>query len=901
MHYLIDKKLFYEKIFPKLKIPKNTYLNEDILFILFFSIKLVIIIQNIENNIYSNFHSNNLISFLSNNYIPGALSENNIELIETYQEIEDHLRNSNEGVYMCSCGKCYYVGNCTFPTQTSNCNKCGSPIGGTKHILVRRPGHFRIILREKKSEIIDHGYDKSMPYKILDDFKRNFIDSKINQDFKGIGKMNELVITKIRNNTRNINELPFRIMNFIIYSQLLISNILEILNDNQIQYFFEGTSCFNILMINWNKMQELLNQIGINNIKAFMNVIFERIIQIISKFNLIDKFKFNSIDTVEKRNQIENEFNLIMYDLNNIKQEIKIYEEQNQQILNSSPFNISSLIQQLYPIEFYQNEEPFPDFKYLYLYSYPSYSKVFSYINSNNDLKYKYPLTYKVLEYFENQEFNTNKISLLEYIPKVNKKINYLIDNYSYKISREEASNKTIKEEFNKKENNLFIINNLKNKENLEQYNSDLYNLFKAFQNIDLQWGCHRLNKIVINSDSSLSSILLDDNEPGYYLASIYKKLIEYQNTFLDNIINCNAQSGILNCFVKQLKNEIMIQDATFNEIIKINPFENINNKNNNKSYSSLDELIFVNTSNDPYNNVFNYELDQIEAELGNLILSGVRKFKSSNDELKFITYMYEGYRGKNSNILTNFNEKYPPKDLAPNEKNILISFIHKFNQNEYKTFLFFIQLLISYIQKSGRQKDTTPISDIINDKNLPKYFNIDSNIKSLFNDNKSFTNNKLVRIFEFFESLCWEQIKENLLDEYMKPLDEQKFKLIEKYYKQNNENKYYIKKAELAGAIRKFISRYLAGKRSQSEIGEDKMLFDYLIRVDLWERNIDDDNFQKEFDKLSKFKFTVGEGKDLHEKLVNNKDPINRKDKNEIIIGNNEEKDVIRKIKKIN
>ena len=80
----------------------------------------------------------------------------------------------------------------------------------------------------------------------------------------------------------------------------------------------------------------------------------------------------------------------------------------------------------------------------------------------------------------------------------------------------------------------------------------------------------------------------------------------------------------------------------------------------------------------------------------------------------------------------------------------------------------------------------------------------------------------------------------------------------------------------ELAGAIRKFISRYLAGKRSQSEIGEDKMLFDYLIRVDLWVRNIDDPKFEKEFFELSKFKITVGEGKDFYDKLGGDNELLN-------------------------
>ena len=38
--------------------------------------------------------------------------------------------------------------------------------------------------------------------------------------------------------------------------------------------------------------QELLNQNGINNIKSFMNVIFERIIKILSKYNIIPEKTF---------------------------------------------------------------------------------------------------------------------------------------------------------------------------------------------------------------------------------------------------------------------------------------------------------------------------------------------------------------------------------------------------------------------------------------------------------------------------------------------------------------------------------------------------------------------------------------------------------------------------------
>ena len=916
INYLINRNLFNMKILPKLKLTRTMQLNEDLLYILFYCMKFVISIQQIQNNIYSYFYGNKnqLIMMITNNFFPGAFPSNN-EQIDSYKEIEEHLRNqpSNFGIYICSCGKYYMVRPCGFPTVTSNCPKCGLIIGGTNHKLYRRPGHFRLIFDEQaKINIIDHGYDRDMPYMLLRDFKREKIEPLLNIPYRGIGKISKEIINKGGFNIRNINELSFRIMNFIIYSHLLISNILEILNDIDISKFFsEETSCFDIMISNWNKIQELLNQNGINNIKIFMNIIFERIIQIISKYN------FNAIFTAEGRNQVETEFNGLI-NLSNIQREILIYEQQNQQILNSSPFNISSFIQQLYPINFYQNKEPYPYFKYLYLYSLPQSSEIIKIIDTNDNFKNKYPLTLKILKHLE---INNRDISLLKYLPKINKKLNHLIDNYSYKISRDEASKKLIKEEFNKKENNLFIISNLKQDEDVNQYMKDLIKLFKRFKDIHLQWGCHQLSPMIINPDSLLCSILLDDNEPGYYLASIYKKLIEYQNLFLDNIINCNSQNGLLHCYIKQLKTEIMVQDVSINEIVKLEINEN--EKNNLKSYSNIDEIILVNTSNDPFTNKFNYELDQIEIELGNIILPGVRKFKSTDDELRFVTYMFEGYRGKNSNILTNFNEKYPPKDLTQNDKKNLYYFITNFTENEYKNFLFCIQILINYIQNSGKPEGT-PIYQII--ENIPEHINIDDNIKNLFISNKEIKINKLVRIFEFFENLCWEQIKDNLLNEFMKPLDEGKIKLIEKYYKENDDNKNNIKKKELAGAIRKFISRYLAGKRSQSEIGEDKMLFDYLIRVDLWERNIDDTQFENEFFKLSKFNITVGEGKDFYDKLGGDKENLfyknedniennisknkiedDNKDKGEIIINKNisdnedEEEEEINDKRKIN
>ena len=53
-------------------------------------------------------------------------------------------------------------------------------------------------------------------------------------------------------------------------------------------------------------------------------------------------------------------------------------------------------------------------------------------------------------------------------------------------------------------------------------------------------------------------------------------------------------------------------------------------------------------------------------------------------------------------------------------------------------------------------------------------------------------------------------------------------------------------------------------------------MLFDYLNRVDLWEKNIEDSNFEKEYFNLSKLKITVGEGYHFYKILGGDSQLIN-------------------------
>ena len=245
-----------------------------------------------------------------------------------------------------------------------------------------------------------------------------------------------------------------------------------------------------------------------------------------------------------------------------------------------------------------------------------------------------------------------------------------------------------------------------------------------------------------INTNSPISHFLVDEGEFGHgmVLAAIYKKLIELQNTFLNQIIN--SKSEILSCFKEQLNQEIMIQDATFNEIIDLNKINN----------DVLNDIIVKNTIPNIFNNLktekklnfdnirsFEHDYENIEKELGSLLLPGLRKFKS--DDLRFVTYKYEGFRGNKSSIITNFNEKYPQRELNKDQIQYIFNYINKEDlidkknnsiKKNVKKIVFSLQLLIDYIQRENYDKYES-LFDII--KKLPKQINICEDIKQLFKD----------------------------------------------------------------------------------------------------------------------------------------------------------------------
>ena len=199
--------------------------------IIMHSLRFVLQIMVNKNGFYYNLLNQQYKEFIDNNYIIGNLPFWNLH-IESYYKLDKEFKYQTQyGHYICTCGYCYQIQNCTNPYVKMNCINCGRPIGGYynsgRHFLFDKEhgqtNHFRVIFKGEKSKV-----DIGIQCKTFEEYEKEVNDKYLNIQNKGINKK-EMDITKRYDNVRNLNELGFRILNFILYSTLYFGNLLGIL------------------------------------------------------------------------------------------------------------------------------------------------------------------------------------------------------------------------------------------------------------------------------------------------------------------------------------------------------------------------------------------------------------------------------------------------------------------------------------------------------------------------------------------------------------------------------------------------------------------------------------------------------------------------------------------------
>ena len=572
-------------------------------------------------------------------------------------------------------------------------------------------------------------------------------------------------------------------------------------NSNHLEIeIYLGKSSYKYFLRAYEVLYEILNsnkEIPLKNIKelfciSFCNFFLEKFtFYLVSQRQLVcDYYYYSIIEFFNSKNDnIIKTFKLFI--LNELKTK---YIVDKKEFLNINKWTEEYYLEELFKeidLKIIENNNTLKNMEY----QYPFYNELLSIpIVKENDIKEifkidenaqkKYPILYSYLN------TNKEKLQYLKSFKEINDFINYMIQKYSYKILRDQAKYIKLKDELSKK-----------------NIPADLFELYK----ITDKYKKYELYPKKLDEEDILSFFLIDDGELGYgmYLASIYEKYILIQNNFLYDVIdNINKSNNNKNKKLEYLKEKIHEEI----NIHKANEYNILSFTNTNENFHSFNEIIFFYSYKDSFNNNFDFEhsknkinfnLEEIEEQLEYLLLKK-KKFKNNID---FVIYQYEGFRSDNSSILSSFFDKYSPKTLNTLEHNYLVGCTHGNSTEFFIKVFFYLQSLIKlYSDLPSLDKDIK-IEYSINDFK-PLYDIYD--MKYLFLER--FTISQIISIYEYLELLWFNEIKENMFVDYKKVINEEKKKNIEKFFQDNKS--VVINKLVISTTIRKFISRYLVGKR---------------------------------------------------------------------------------------
>ena len=860
-----NDEIFNHIIKPKLISENVKEINQSSFEILLYSLRFCLqstFHSNKNGFLYSLILSDKYDEILNKNCIPGNNLCDNI-YVNNYYEIEKHLNTQprDSGAYVCSCGLYYNIEPCGFPTEPKKepkklyCSNCKKEIGYAEknpnvqgeHGMVIREGHYRIFKDEdhKKGEM-KNDTDENIPNMLLADYKKKVIDPILDKSIHGINQISKVRFVQDEQKVRKLSQVGYRLLNYILYSHLFFANCLGFISDEKINsYVCKGMTCIEMLEINWNLLKDALQSKGIQIIQIFINMIFDKIIEKLKNCKELTKN--------EDREKFESEIEIILENsYNNYENYSKEYLGFNRKDLQLDKNNMKSIVLELYNADDYE-EKLYPFYKFFLMTTYPTKDNFINKIKKIPEYKRKYPLLNAYLIQ-ENKEKE-----LIKYLPEFNEFANFMIDNYSYKISREEASKILLKDEEIYKSNQKGF--------------ADLFNKFRDKIWCNLNPYAIKFNKneemppIDLDENKSLDYFLNDDGEmyKGMYIASAYQNFISWQNTFLDQIIEPLRQTGILHHFIKNMGKSIDVQNAKNNEALN---FDKANEDLMDIIYNNSKRNIFTMENKINYLNYkqFNYDFDSIESNLGELILPGKVKFNGC-DHLRFVTYNFEGFRSNKSNILSDFSKIYKSEPLSlENKQRIYDSIKDKLqNQNnELSKILFSIQLFIYYLIQE-QQKENDDINIII--QNLPDYVNLSKECIEFFEKQKLKVN-EIIEVYSYIELLCFQSIINILNQKFKKEIEEEKKNVINETLEDNKSE--VIKKLNLSTACRKLISRYLISSRIDNEYNENSNLALYLFREEMWSKEDwkKKDILEQELKILEKYKITLGHCYELYKLL---------------------------------
>ena len=217
---------------------------------------------------------------------------NYIKSYNDLKEILPSIVDTEWGYYVCKdCGHLYEVEYCTYPMRTDRCPN-NHIIGGTDHVLYKKD--IRVFLNKNNYEKFieywstEEEWWSSFLFKTLEEFKNEYVKQYLIIRQKGI--MSDFRTQDFNTNipVRELHNISYRLLNFILYSYLMGALILNNLTKEEARnYLVENIlpeTLFGIVKNDWALLDSSLKEIGITNIQTFMNIIFDKIIDLMNGF-----------------------------------------------------------------------------------------------------------------------------------------------------------------------------------------------------------------------------------------------------------------------------------------------------------------------------------------------------------------------------------------------------------------------------------------------------------------------------------------------------------------------------------------------------------------------------------------------------------------------------------------
>ena len=832
--------------------------------ILLYGLRFCLQSSNIKNDnpfLYSKLISPDCNKILNENSIPGNNTLDNF-YVNNYILLENHLikenKPSNIGAYICSCGLYYEINPCSFPIKQKICMNCGKIVGSCrKKSLLSSvynwektlvPGHYRIFkdLDQKKYEFSKNGgNDKNIPNMLIDDYKKLKIEPILEKEKFGINKVSKTVFEDPNKKVRNLSSIGYRLLNFILYSHLFYANCLGFIsNDDLSKYLCDKMTCIQMLEIDWNLLKDALKSKGISKIEIFINLIFNKLSEKIKNCKEIKSIK----DQEKFEEEIENL-------LNESYKDYEVYSEQyiknNELLMLLGTNSIKPLILEILDAKEY-NEREYPFYQYFLMTTYPTKDHFIQEFKKVDQYETKFP----IISNYINE--NDPKKYLIKYLPEFNKFSNYMINYYSYKISRKDAAIRRINKEY------LY-------EDNIDQFRQK----FKTFITI---WDKLRpfavkylryeeMPPAYLRESSSIAYFLNDKGDfgKGMYIAAAYEIFINAQNNFLDSLINNLEKNNISNHFAEKIKNKIDIQKAKEYQILNFGKDKDLIKFIYNNYGRNIFGKYTINYRN--YKKII-YDFDAIEKFMEGILLHEKVKFNSS-ENLTFVTFQFEGFSYNKSSIFADFYEKYKQVPLSLENKKIIYKIIKReYSDEKHKLLnvLFSLQSLLFHLTQE-REWEKEEIKNIIN--TLSDRIFLSNECIEIFNHLElKLKLEELIGVYSFFELLCFDSIEYNLPDHYKIKIDEKTKEKILNLFEKNSFK--IITKKTLTSACRKLISRYLIA----SEYNESNYLVHYLKIIEFWTKEIlnDEEALEHDFILLSNTYLTIGQCFELYNLLIEDK-----------------------------